>query len=61
MHNPQVVKSPIANDCMEVKIDGYTEQQLVPKFLLQVSVREPHKIFVSAKKWWIKRSKRGRG
>ena len=40
MHHPQVVQSPIANDCLKVKIDGYTEPQLVPKLLLHVSVRE---------------------
>ena len=40
MHHPQVVQSPIFNDCMKVKIDGHTEPQLVPKILLQVSVRE---------------------
>ena len=27
--------------------DGQTEPQLVPKLLLQVAVREPHKILVS--------------
>ena len=42
------MQSPIANDCREVKIDGYTEQQLVPKMLLQVSVRELHNNLVSA-------------
>ena len=40
MHHPQVVQSPIANDCLKMKIDGYTEPQPVPKLLLQVSVRE---------------------
>ena len=39
MHNPQVVPSPIENDCLKVKMDGYTEPQLVPKLLFQVSVR----------------------
>ena len=39
MHHPQVVQSPIFNDCMKVKIYSYTELQLVPKLLLQVSVR----------------------
>ena len=29
MHNLQVVQSPIANDCLKVKIDGHTEPQLV--------------------------------
>ena len=48
MRHPQVVPSPIINDCLKVKIDGYTEPQLVPKFLLQVSVRELHKTLVSA-------------
>ena len=36
------MKSPIANDCLKVKIDGYTEPQLVPKLLFRVSIREPH-------------------
>ena len=47
MNHPQVLKSPIINDCLKVKIDGHIEPQLVPNFLLQVSVRELHKIFVS--------------
>ena len=47
MHHPQVVKSPIVNDCLEVNIDGPTEPQLVPKLLLQVSFRELHKRLVS--------------
>ena len=47
MHHPQVVQSPISNDCLKVKIDGHTEPQLVPKLLLQVSVRELHKNLVS--------------
>ena len=42
MHHPQVVQSPIVNDCLMVKIDGHTEPQLVPKLLLHVSVRELH-------------------
>ena len=50
IHHPQVLQSPIANDCMKVKIDGYTEPQLVPKLLLQVSVRELHNNLVSDKK-----------
>ena len=49
MHHPQVVQSQIVNDCMKVKIDGYTETQLVPKLLLQVSIREPHNNLVSDK------------
>ena len=31
IHHPQVLKSPIANDYLKVKIGGYTEPQLVPK------------------------------
>ena len=49
MHHPQVVQSPIFNDCLKVKIDGHTEPQLVPKLLLQVSVRELHNNFVRDK------------
>ena len=45
------MQSLIANDCLKVKIDGYTEPQLVPKILLQVSVRELHNNLVSAKKY----------
>ena len=40
MHHPQIVQSPIVNDFLKVKIDDHTEPQLVPKMLLQVSVRE---------------------
>ena len=39
IHHPQVVQSPIVNDCLKVKMYGYTEPQLVPKLLLHVSVR----------------------
>ena len=31
IHHPQVVQSPIANDCLKVKIDGYTEPEPIPK------------------------------
>ena len=48
MHHPQVVQSPIVNACLKVKIYGHTEPQLVPKLLLQVSVRELNKNLVSA-------------
>ena len=48
MHHPQVIQSPIVNDFLKVKIDGHTEPQLVPKLLLQVSVRELNKNLVSA-------------
>ena len=44
------MQSPIANDCLKVKIDGYTEPQLVQKLLLHVSVRELHNNLVSATK-----------
>ena len=50
MHHTQVVQSPISNYCLKVKIDGYTELQLVPKLLLHVSVREIHNNLVSATK-----------
>ena len=45
--HPQVFQSPISNDCLKVMFDDQTEHQLVPKFLLQVSVREPHNSLVS--------------
>ena len=45
--HPQVVKSPISNYCLKVMLDYQTETQLVPKFLLQVSVREMHNSLVS--------------
>ena len=48
IHHPQVVQSPIVNDCLKVRIDGHTETQLVPKHLLQVYVRELHNTLVSA-------------
>ena len=44
---PQVVQSPISNDCLKVLLDDQTEPQLVPKLLLQLSVRELHNSFVS--------------
>ena len=37
-----MVQSPISNDCLKVIFDDQTEPQLVPKCLLQVSVRELH-------------------
>ena len=43
----QVVQSPISNDCLKVVLYDQTEPILVPKFLLQVSVRELHNILVS--------------
>ena len=48
IHHPQVLQSPIANDCLKVKIDGYTEPQIFPKLLLRVSVRELYNKLVSA-------------
>ena len=45
--HPQVVQSPISNDCLKVLFDDQTEPQLVPKFLHQVSVRELHNSLVS--------------
>ena len=51
IHHLQVMQSPIANDCLKVKMDGYTEPKLVPNFLLQVSVRELHNNIVSATKY----------
>ena len=43
----QVVQSPISNYCLKVILDDQTEPQLVPKLLLQVSVRELHIRLVS--------------
>ena len=42
MHHPQVLQSPILNDCLEVKIDGHTEAQLILKLLLNESIGERH-------------------
>ena len=50
MHHPQVVQSQIVNDCLNVKIDGYTEPKLVSKLLLQVSAIELHNNLVSTTK-----------
>ena len=43
----QVVQSPISIDCLKVVLDDQTEPQLVPKLLLQVSVRELDNSLVS--------------
>ena len=43
----QVVPSPISNDCLKVLLDDQIEPQIVPKLLLQVSVRELHNSLVS--------------
>ena len=45
------VQSSIENYCLKMKVDGYTEPQLVPKLLLHVSVREIHNNIVSAIKY----------
>ena len=45
------MQSPISNYCLKVKIDGYTEPQLVPKLLLHVSVRELRNNLVGATKY----------
>ena len=45
--HPQVFQSPISNDCLKVVLYDQTETQLVPKLLLQVSVRELHNSLVS--------------
>ena len=47
MYHPQVVQSPIFNYGPKINIYGHTEPKLVPKLLLQVSVRELHNILVS--------------
>ena len=45
--DPQVFQSPISNDCLKVMLYDQTEPQLVPKLLLQVSVRELHNSLLS--------------
>ena len=45
--HPQVVQSPISNDCLKVILDDQIEPQLVPKILLQVSIRELYNSLVS--------------
>ena len=47
LHHPQVVQYSIANDCLKLSIDVQAEPQLVPKFLLYVSVIELHNRMVS--------------
>ena len=47
MYHPQVVQSPIFNDCLKVNIDGHTILQIVPKLSLQVSFLELHNSLVS--------------
>ena len=43
----QFFQSLISNYCLKVVLDDQTEPQLVPKLLLQVSVRELHNSLVS--------------
>ena len=50
IQHPQVLQYPIANDCLEVFIDGPSEPHLVPKLLLQLYVRELHNSMVSTPK-----------
>ena len=50
IHHPQVVQSPIVNVFLKMKMDGYTEPQIVPKLLLHVSVRELYNNLVINKK-----------
>ena len=45
--HPQVVQSPISNACLKVMFYDNTAPQLVPNFLLQLSVIELHNILVS--------------
>ena len=45
--HPQVFQAPISNDCIKFMLDNQIEPQLVPKWLLQVSVRELHNSLVS--------------
>ena len=45
--HPQVFQSPISNDFLKVMFDDQTEPQLVPKLLLQVSVRALHNSLVN--------------
>ena len=40
------MQSPISNDCLKVSIDVQNENYIVPKLLLQVSIREIHNIMV---------------
>ena len=44
--HPQVVQSQNFNHCLKVIFDDQTEPELVPKLLLQVSVRELHNSLV---------------
>ena len=45
--HPRVFQSQFSNDCLKVMLDDQTEPQLVPIFLLRVSVRELYNSLVS--------------
>ena len=45
--HPQLVQSPISNNCLKFIFDDQTEPQLVPKLLIQLSVRELYNSLVS--------------
>ena len=45
--HPQVVQSPISNDGLKMTLYDQTEPTLVPKLLLQVSVRDLYNSLVS--------------
>ena len=45
--HPRVVQSQISNDFLKAMLDDQTEPQLVPKSLLQVSIRELYNRLVS--------------
>ena len=45
--HPQVVQSPISNDCLKVILYYQSKTQLVPIFLIRVSLRELHNSLVS--------------
>ena len=47
IRHPQVLQSPISNDCLKGFFDDKTEPHVVPKLVIQVSVRELHNRLVS--------------
>ena len=58
MHHPKVVQSQIVNDYLKVEIDDHPGQQLVPKLLFHVSVRELHNnIFSDAENGGLKEAR----
>ena len=48
MHHTKFLQSPVVNNCLKVKVDDPTEPQLIPKFLLQVSVSELYKTLLAS-------------